>query len=38
MAILTFEIKIFGQKSCAQKDGFHKFGHIYMVAVELQKC
>ena len=28
MAISTFEIKICGQKSCAQKDGFRKSGHI----------
>ena len=29
MAISTFEIKICGQKLCAQKDGFCKFGHNY---------
>ena len=36
MAILTFEIKICGQKLCAQKDGFRKSGHIlsaYLPAV-----
>ena len=27
MAISTFEIKICGQKLCAQKDGFRKSGH-----------
>ena len=28
MAFSTFEIKICGQKLCAQMDGFHKSGHI----------
>ena len=32
MAISTFEIKICGQKLCAQKDGFRKSGHIYSSA------
>ena len=30
MAISTFQIKICGQKLCAQKDGFRKSGHIYI--------
>ena len=28
MSISTFDIKICGQKLCAQKDGFRKSGHI----------
>ena len=33
MAISTFEIKICGQKLCAQKDGFCKSGHIIIVII-----
>ena len=29
MDFSTFEMKICGQKLCAQKDGFRKSGHIY---------
>ena len=38
MAISTFEFEICGQKLCAQKDGFRKFGHILCLshAVRLQ--
>ena len=30
MDFSTFEIKICGQKLCAQKDGFRKSGHIWL--------
>ena len=31
MNFSAFEIKILGQKLCAQKEGFHKLGHIAML-------
>ena len=33
MNFSAFEIKILGQKLCAQKDGFCKLGHIFKMAL-----
>ena len=40
MTFSTLEIKILGQKFCAQKDGFRKLGHIFasQLAYESRLC